>query len=253
MSEVIYEIDNRIATITLNRPEKLNAINAEMSRQLYAALKDVRDNDDVWMMILTANGRAFSAGRDLVERADHGNTLPAPRNAEIYTLQTQIMKPTITAINGICMAAASGFAFSTDIRIAAESVEFAWPHAKRGISSVSGPTILGRHVPENIALEYMYTGKRMTAREAERWGLVNHVVPDGTQLEFARAFADDIITRAPMSMRLMKESLMRTRNLHLADAFTLGTYYSNRASATADAQEGLNAFKEKREPVWQGR
>lgn len=253
MSEVIYEVKDKIAVITLNRPEKLNAINAEMSRQLYAALQDVRDNDDVWLMILTGNGRAFSAGRDLVERADHGNSLPAPRNAEIYSLQTEIMKPTIAAINGICLAAASGFAFCTDIRIATEGATFAWPHAKRGISSVSGPTILGRHIPENIALEYMYTGKTMTAAEAERWGLVNRVVPDGTSLEAAQELAAELVTRAPMSMRLMKESLTRTRGLQLKDAFTMGTFFSNRASATEDAQEGLNAFKEKRDPQWKGR
>lgn len=253
MSEVIYEIRGKIATVTLNRPEKLNAINANMSIQLREAFLDVRDNEDVWIMVLRANGRVFSAGRDIVERTG-SETIPlAARNGEIYALLSEIKKPTIAAINGLCLAAAAGFIFCTDIRIAETSVKFAWPQAGMGISSVSGPTILARQMPENLALEYMYTGKHLSAQEALRWGLVNHVVEDGKSREAADGLALELLDRAPLSMQVMKESMIRTRELAPKEAFTLATELANIAGATQDAQEGLNAFKEKRQPRWQGR
>jgi enoyl-CoA hydratase/carnithine racemase len=252
MPPVTYSIDGHIATITLNRPEKLNAINAETSRLLYEIFLDVRDNDDVRLAILTGNGRAFSAGRDLVERQEKGD-LPGKGNADIYELQQAIFKPTIVAINGLCLAAASGFAMSMDIRIMARSAYMGWPHAKRGISSVSGPVMLTRLIPTNIALHYLFTGEPMQSSEALRWGLVNEVVEDGEALPRALEIARQIMANSPVSIRNMKEASRRVQQLRLEDGFMVGEKFVKRVDDSEDQKEGLLAFKEKRDPVWPGR
>lgn len=249
---VKYEVRDRVAYITLNRPEKKNAINNLASRLLWDAFVDVRDNPEVWVAILTGAGDTFSAGRDLVERADVGD-LPGPTNAEIYALQRQILKPTIAAVNGFCLAAATGFALSMDIRIAEENTKFGWPHAKRGIASVSSPAVLARLVPENIAYEYMYTGKFMPSSVAYQYGLVNSVVDDGKAFRAACDLADELLKLAPLSMRVMKEARIRTTNMRVEDAYMVAKELVRKIDNTEDKREGLLAFKEKRDPVWKGR
>jgi enoyl-CoA hydratase/carnithine racemase len=249
---VKYEIRDKIAYITINRPEKKNAINNRTSWLLWEAFTDVRDNPDVWVAIITGTGDTFSAGRDLVERNDVGD-LPGPTNAEIYALQRTILKPTLAAVNVVCLAAASGLALNMDIRIGEKSTQFGWPHAKRGIASVSSPAVLARLVPDNIAFEYMYTGKFMSVEVADRYGLVNRVVDDGKALEACIEIAQEILTLAPMSMRVMKEARLRTTNMRVEDAYVVAKALVQKIDDTADKKEGLLAFKEKRPPVWQGR
>lgn len=247
-----FDLEDRIATITINRPEKKNAINNAASRELYSAFERVREDTEVWIAILTGEGDSFSSGRDLVERAEVGD-LPGPTNAKIYELMRGVYKPTISAINGWCIAAATGFAFSMDIRIAEVGTRFMWPHAKRGIASVSGPGVLARIIPENIAFEYMFTGKVMSSDEALRWGLVNHVVPDGTSKSAAMELAREMRALAPLSMRAMKEARLRTTNMRVEDAYIVAKDRIRVLDDSYDKQEGLMAFKEKRDPVWRGR
>jgi enoyl-CoA hydratase/carnithine racemase len=140
-----------------------------------------------------------------------------------------------------------------DIRIAEEGARFMWPHAKRGIASVSGPGVLARLIPENIAFEYMFTGKVMGSEEALRWGLVNRVVPDGTALSEATALAKELRSLAPLSMRAMKEARVRTTNMRVEDAYVVAKDRIRMLDDSEDKREGLLAFKEKRDPVWQGR
>lgn len=253
MEKVLLDIDDHIATVTINRPDIKNAIDSETSQLLWDIFTRLRDDDDVWIAILTATGDVFSAGRDLKERKEKGNTAPGPRNADLYGLLEDFNKPTISAVNGPCVAAAFGLAFLMDIRIASRNAKFSWPHSKRGLASVSGPCVLAAMVPENIALEYMYTGEFMTAEEAFELKLLNKLVEPGEALDAAMEMAHKIRKGAPMSMRLMKEALRRSRTLSRSDAFILGQQFSAKADATEDVAEGLAAFVEHREPVWQGR
>lgn len=252
MPPVLYSVQDRIAYIVLNRPEKMNAINSETSHLLWDAFVDVRDNPEVLIAILAGNGRAFSAGRDLAERQEKGD-VPGVSNADIYELQRSVMKPTIAAINGVCLAAAAGFAMSMDIRIMARGARFGWPHAKRGVSSISGPVMLTRMIPTNIALQYMYTGAFMSSEEALRWGLANEVVEDDRAMERAEELAREIRKNSPVAVRSMKEAAIRSAHLTLEDAYVMGDRYVKRTDASLDQKEGLLAFTEKREPVWPGR
>lgn len=249
---VKMDVNDRIATITIDRQEKRNAVNNKASRELYAAFERVRDDPDVWVAILTGAGEHFSSGRDLVERAEVGD-LPGPSNAQIYELMRDVYKPLIAAISGWCIAAATGFAFSTDIRIAEENTKFMWPHAKRGIASVSGPGVLARVIPENLAYEYMFTGKVMTSDDALRLGLVNRVVADGEALGAAEDLAKELRSLAPLSLRAMKKARVRTANMRVEDAYVVAKDAIKMVDESEDKVEGLMAFKEKREPVWKGR
>lgn len=253
MAAVRYERKGHLAYITLNRPDKMNAINMEVRELLMEAFRDVRDNDDVWLAILTGEGRAFCAGRDLVERVNLGDHVPGPHTADIYAIQNQTYKPMIAAVNGICMAQGCGIALSCDLIIAAEGAKFGWPQVKRGVSSISGPTLLARMVPYPLAMEYLFTGEPMDAPTAQRLGLVNRVVPDGQALSAAESLAERILENAPLAVRAMKEATLKTRHLRAEDAYMLGRFLLEQVDESADSREGLLAFKEKRKPVWQAR
>ena len=173
--EVIYEVKEGIAYITLNRPEKLNAINPEMRELLWDAFQDVRNNDEVRCAIVTGSGRAFSTGHDLVAMAS-ARANEGPTTGDLYVEQSKIWKPIISANNGICLAQGCGIALGSDIRIASSEAQFGWPQAKRGISSVSGPALLSQVVPRNIAFEFLFTGDFVDAQKALELMLVNYVV-----------------------------------------------------------------------------
>ena len=140
-----------------------------------------------------------------------------------------------------------------DIRVAAETAQFGWPQTKRGISSISGPVILGQRVPLGQALELLLTGDFLPAAEALSLGLVNYVVPEGEVLPKVEALAGTILQNAPLAVRAMKEATVRGLHLSLHDRLNVATTIFERVGATADAQEGLAAFQEKRAPQWQGR
>ena len=157
MALVEYEVRGRIATITMNRPEKLNAMNREMLEGLWEAFTNLRDDPEVWLGIVTGTGRAFSVGHDLEEMGGGGKT-SAGSTDELYFMVQHIWKPIIAAVNGYCLAQGAGIALGADIRVAAETAQFGWPQTKRGISSISGPVILGHRVPLGQALELLLTG-----------------------------------------------------------------------------------------------
>ena len=160
-----FEIDERLAFITLTRPEKLNAMTHEMLRGLWDAFTKVRDDDEVWLGIVTGEGRAFSVGHDLVEMSAGGKMADTPGSTdELYLfMATQVWKPVIAAVNGICLAQGAGVALGADIRVVADNVQFGWPQVKRGISSISGPVILSQRVPIGKALEILLTGEFISA------------------------------------------------------------------------------------------
>ena len=254
MSTILYEIRDRIAYITLNRTDKSNAINAEMNDELFNTFRDVRNNPDVWVAVITGSGRSFSAGGDLLHTEDQ-DKVPSEQEApyHLYECIMNIWKPTVAALNGSCIAQGAGIALACDIRIASERAQFGWPQVKRGFSSVSGPVILARMIPHNKALEILYTGDFIDAQEAYRLNMVNTVVPHEQLAAATENFARGILKNAPLAMRAIKEVTIRGHDSSLADHVRLAALAHEALKRSADYQEGINAFREKRDPKWHGR
>jgi enoyl-CoA hydratase/carnithine racemase len=253
MSEdVIYKVENGIAFITLNRPDKLNAINPEMRTMLWDAFQDVKHNTKVRCAIVTGNGKAFSTGHDLVAMAN-ARANEGPSTGDLYIVQSNIWKPIISAINGICLAQGCGIALGSDIRIASSEAQFGWPQAKRGISSVSGPALLSQVVPKNIAFEILFTGDFISAERALELMLVNHVVEPNEVLPTAIALAEKIIANAPLSLAAIKEASVNGSAMDLERRVAYAQLKRDVVLNSEDAQEGVKAFAEKRQPVWKGR
>jgi enoyl-CoA hydratase/carnithine racemase len=250
--EVIYKVENGIAFITLNRPDKLNAINPEMRTMLWDAFQDVKHNTKVRCAIVTGNGKAFSTGHDLVAMAN-ARANEGPSTGDLYIVQSNIWKPIISAINGICLAQGCGIALGSDIRIASSEAQFGWPQAKRGISSVSGPALLSQVVPKNIAFEILFTGDFISAERALELMLVNHVVEPNEVLPTAIALAEKIIANAPLSLAAIKEASVNGSAMDLERRVAYAQLKRDVVLNSEDAQEGVKAFAEKRQPVWKGR
>ncbi|MBI3967800.1 MAG: enoyl-CoA hydratase/isomerase family protein [Chloroflexi bacterium] len=252
MSTVLYEINDKIARVTLNRPEKLNSINQEMRDELWAVWQDVKNNPDVWVVILTGNGRAFCTGHDLKEFGIEQEMRGVGAD-DLYLFQLTIYKPIIAAINGVCLAQGGGLALCSDIRIASDQAQFGWPQARRGISSVSGPCLLAHLAPTNRALEFLMTGRMVSPQEAERFSLVNEVVAHEELMPRVEALAQEIRSNAPLAVRAIKEVTMRGLGMQMEDRVRFASLMLRRIEQTADAKEGLTAFAEKRQPTWSGR
>ncbi len=249
MTTIEYRVEGKLACLALNRPEKMNAIDADMRTELWRRLSEIRDDPDVWVVIITGRGKAFSSGHDLLEPFSDAK----PSFGDLYGLQTQIYKPIIAAVNGVCLAQGCGIALSSDICVASEHATFGWPQVKRGMSSVSGPAILARRVPLNKALEILFTGEPLTAQQALELGLVNYVVGPDELMPTAERIARKILENAPLAVWAMKEATLRTLSLRQDEAYKLANLLLRQVEATEDAQEGLRAFREKRAPVWRGR
>ena len=255
MAKVEYEIRERVGYITLNRPDKLNAIDVEMRDELWRVLHDVNENPEVWLAVITGRGRAFSVGHDLVAMSGRGDDLYSDEisTEDIYVYQTQIFKPIIAAINGFCLAQGGGIALASDIRIASDQAQFGWPQAKRGIGSVSGPCMLAHRLPLNLAFEFLFTGDMITAQRALELDLVNRVVPHDDLESATDEVVQKLLLNAPLAMRAMKEVAIRGLGMRLEDRVRLAGIVNRRLQRTEDAQEGLSAFAEKRTPVFVGR
>lgn len=248
---VRYEIQERVAVITMNRPERRNAINKEMREALFDAFEWARDDDGVWAIVLTGAGGNFSSGHDLTEIGERPK--PGRTTEDLYQFQLSVWKPIIAAVEGFCLAQGGGLALCSDIRIAGAEAKFGWPQVKRGIMSISAPSLLAHAVPLPRAMELMLTGDFIGADEALRLGLVNRVVPAGTALDAALAMAATICRNAPLAVRAIKEATIRGLHLPLADRMRIAVDLLDRVNRSEDALEGLRAFREKRQPVWQAR
>jgi enoyl-CoA hydratase/carnithine racemase len=250
---VKYEHNGHIATVTLQRPDQMNAQNLAMRKAMVEAWREIDANDDVWLAIVTGAGKAFSAGHDLKEKLTIEQDRTDPGTAGVYHGLHRIRKPVLAAINGHCLAQGAGLALLTDIRIASEEAQFGWPQVKRGIASVSGPTELARILPHNVAFEFLFTGQYYSAQDALRLGLVNKVVPSDKVMETTLDYAERILQNAPLAVRAIKEIFIQTQGLSQVESFYHAETMARRTKKTEDAVEGLAAFAEKREPVWRAR
>lgn len=253
MALIDYEVKDKLAFITLNRPEKMNAINEEMVGLMFDILDEVSRDEGVWACIITGEGKAFSSGHDLTYFAGE-RTQEARAVSDLYQVILELPRPCFAAINGICLAGGAGIALSTDIRLMAEGAKLGWPQVKRGVSSVSGPFLLANLVPRNIAYEILFTGEFISAHKARELGLINHVVPEGRDtLEQTEALARQVMKNAPLAIRAIKDFTVRARHLSNSDALRMGDFFFKKLVDSEDGQEGLAAFLEKREPRWKGK
>lgn len=253
-STFLYEKKDRIAVLTINRPEAMNAFTAEMLRAMDAAFDDFNKDAELWVAILTAAGdKAFSSGMDLKEAIPllaTGDEL----GYEDHTKRpfSDVFKPIIAAVNGYCIAGGLEFLQGTDIRIAAEHATFGLGEVRWGIIPTGGSHIrLPRQIPWAVAMELLLTGRPLDARRAYDIGLVNQVVPAEELMPTAFKLAETICKNGPLAVRTAKE--IAVRSLGLESGFVLEKALGARVMASEDAKEGPRAFAEKRKPRFTGR
>jgi crotonobetainyl-CoA hydratase len=250
---VDYKKEGRVAIITINRPEVLNALNAEVGRELNKAMIDFRDDPELWVAIITGAGdRAFSSGADI------RGFRPGPRETEEGTTERvradQIWKPFIAAIHGYCLGGGLELALTCDLRIAAENARFGLPEIRVGVIPAGGGiSRLPRFIPRAKAAEILLMGQHIDAPEAYRIGLVNKVVPLDQLMPTARQWADIICQAGPLQVRTVKETMLRGYNMPLQESLQLERELVNRLRSTEDYMEGVRAFVEKRKPNWKAK
>ncbi|MBW2092578.1 MAG: enoyl-CoA hydratase/isomerase family protein [Deltaproteobacteria bacterium] len=252
---VDYETEGKIAIITINRPKAMNALNADVRREMQEALADFKDNPDLWVAIITGAGdRAFSAGADIKDfrpaTAEEAEKAPAgpPLRAD------NIWKPFIAAIHGYCLGGGLELAMTCDIRIAAENAQLGQPEVNIGFMPGGGGTQrLPRFVSRAMAAELLLTGNRINAQEALRIGLVSRVVPRDQLMPTAMEIANTICTRGPLGVRATKEAMVRGYDMTLEEGLELERKLAAHIRTTEDFIEGASAFAQKRPPDYKAK
>jgi enoyl-CoA hydratase len=251
-----FQVTDRIATITVNRPDKLNALNDALMRELGAAMDEAVARNDVGAVLLTGAGRAFVAGADIAELADQSaveGKARAERGQRTFRKFERSPKPTLAAINGFALGGGCELAMCCHLRVAADGAKFGQPEVKLGIVPGYGATQrLPRLVGKGRALQLLLTGEMIDAAEAYRIGLVNRVVPAGELIDAARAMLTTILAQGPLAVAHCIEAVDRGLDLPLDDAIALEASYFGLLSASADKAEGMRAFLEKRPAKFTG-
>ncbi|HET9339410.1 MAG TPA: enoyl-CoA hydratase-related protein [Casimicrobiaceae bacterium] len=252
-----YDRVGHVVTITLNRPEVLNAMHPEAHAELARAFDDYAADPDLRVAIVTGAGdRAFCVGTDLKALARTGNhTKPATGFAGI-THRFDLWKPVIAAVNGLCLGGGVEIVAACDLAIAADHAEFALSEPRVGLAALGGGALqrLARELPMKEAMWLVLRAERIGAEEARRIGLVNAVVPGDRLMSSARALADELLECAPLALQASKQVMMQSlEEPDFAKAMTRRYDAAERMLASDDAREGPLAFAQKRKPVWTGR
>lgn len=258
MDSVIYEIKDKIAYVTINRPQALNACDEPTYDRLAGVWQDFRENDDAWIAIITGMGeRAFCAGSDIKKNfSDEPRPSGAFEHIHKGTLTRglDIWKPIIAAINGHCNGGGLEMALACDIRVAADNAQFGLGEVKLGLlPGGGGIQRLPRAISLCNALWLLYSGDRIDAQEAYRIGLVNRVVPLSDLMTTAEAMAQKILEAGPLAVRAIKQAAIEGSSMPLEDGLQLEQTLFGMLRTTADSREGTRAFAEKRKPQWQAR
>ncbi len=258
--EVLFDVSERVATITLNRPDKMNTINSALGSQLIEALLEVRNNDQIRSAVITGAGdRAFCAGADLTQGdgpaasagpAGHFPTSPGERFDEF-----DAKKPLIAAINGHALGGGFEIALICDMRIGADNVRarLGLPEITLGFFPLAGgPMRLPRAIPQAYANEMLYLGRRLSMSEALQWGVISRLVPQDELLPTAQEMASQVAGYAPIAVRAMKELINAQTDMTLSQANRFGASLRWIVGQTADSKEGPRAFAEGRPPEFKG-
>ncbi len=257
MNLVTYELDDHVATITLNRPEARNAINGALRTDLNAAWERFRAEEDAWVGILTANGEVFCAGADLADSQGAVGTFAGTfwEKPTINSFESgmELFKPTIAAVHGPCVGYGLTGLLFCDFVIASTEAVFRFPEVRLGVPTIVGAIRLPHRVGWANAMELLLTGEPMDAQRAKEIGLVWKVVEAADLREAARSWARTLVKAAPLAQRATKEVAWRTGDMSWIDAVRFGETMRKVVGATDDVAEGLRAWREKRPPRWQGR
>jgi enoyl-CoA hydratase/carnithine racemase len=256
--QLLYEVSDGVATVTLNRPEQRNALSGQLLTELVDAVKRVREDDDVRAMVLTGAGdKVFCAGADL-----GGFAADAPLVAkhfatdlflEFFRLMPRLGKPTLCAANGHVLAGGMGLALSCDLVIAREGATFGTPEINIGAFPYMIMSIIYRNVPRKKVNEMILLGERLSAEEAVEYGLANKVVPADEFQGAVDEWASKLASKSPILMRLGHDAMYRQQDMALDDALEYLRSQLSLTFSTEDILEGVQAFFEKREPNWKGR
>lgn len=261
---VIVEKEGHLLTVTLNRPEKRNAVNCEVMCRLFDAWQQLDEDDDLRTVILTGNGTTFCAGMDLgdIEKLRRGvpenewmeRVMGDNRIALGAFLKTyRPTKPVILAVEGFARAGGTEILQGTDLRVAGESAVFGVTEVQRGLFPMAGSAVrLRRQIGYAVAAEMLITGEDLPASRALELGLVNHVVPDGQAVAKGREIAERICKNGPLAVKAIVATLRETETLPEEEAFQIEQRYGSAVMSSEDAKEGPRAFLEKREPVFRG-
>lgn len=258
MSELLYECRDHVAWLTLNRPDRLNALSSTLKALLVEAAVDASLDDDIWAVVIRgAGGRAFSVGGDLTERRQADEQHARPRTPmltaerEVYEVVLEIPKPTLAVIDGFALGGGFELAMACDLRVAADDAIFGMPEARLGMGANFGSVVLPRLIPRAIALEMLYFAERFSAERMLELGLVNRVWPKSEIDRHVEAWVAELVSRAPLTLRRYKE--MTTKGWELPVPTNLRLNVGPNPYTSDDRVEGTLAFKERRAPNWRGR
>lgn len=263
MTTIRFDVADHVARITIDRPERMNAFDADTHVAFSQAIDRFQADDDLWVAVLTGTGeRAFCAGRDLKwtaamnEASAEERAEAAAKMASATRLQDRfdIVKPIIARVNGFALGGGLELALACDIIVAADHAELGLPEPRRGlIAGAMGVHRLPRQIPHHLAMGYLLSGRHMTAARAYEIGLVNEVVPTDRLDEAVDAWVADILACSPVAVRATKQSALDALHLPLGDANRYVAPWEARRRVSDDAVEGPRAFAERRPPRWTGR
>jgi enoyl-CoA hydratase len=256
--DVIVTTAGHVRSLRINRPERANALSTNVSRLLVTELLAANEDPDVRVIVITGTGeRTFCAGADLKEMREGDSAgaafRPPMQRAErsVFEVVLETYKPTIAALNGHAVAGGFELALSCDLRIAGEGVQVGMPEARIGMGANFASILLPKRLPMGIALQMLFTGETISAERAASFGLINEVVPRDRLAERVTELAERIAQNAPLSIRRMKEMALKGVDLPTSAALRLDV--GPNPYTSEDRKEGVQAYLEKRPPMWQGR
>lgn len=251
----LVEKKDHIMTVRINRPDRLNALHPPGNAELGEVFDDFAADDDMWVAIITGEGRGFSAGNDLRYQAEGGERVPMPRGFGGLTSRFDLHKPVIAAVNGVSMGGGFEIALACDLIIASEKAMFALPEPKVGLAALAGGlNRLPRQIGPKRALGIILTGRHVSPEEGKELGFVNEVVPHDELMDAAMRWANLILECAPLSIRASKDVVYKSLDSASLQDSMEAQYDSVKAMVgSEDFVEGPKAFSEKRPPNWQGK